>query len=370
MVTQMKTNPRGRQALRPLLSAWLSRNASKGPAEAPASKPRLRSSIDETTPAFIRGWAFDPTSADPVVIELRAEGGAVLTCGMANQPRPDVGRELGTDGLQGFWIPLPEGASGRARIEVFACSTSGETRLTVLELDDESEFPAPGHIDIGEAMIVVRREALTRALGDETLVICGPARGGTSIVAYALLCTGYYLGEKLGKDNHEDQEIVNLIGDPTAMEGIIVERNRRFRRWGFKLPDAVHHVDWLARALRNPVFLVVFRNPVATTKSILKRDPIFGGGLGFRKLATAFAHGLNDMQLGLHVLRTSAPAILLDVDAARGAPERLVREFANLFAPNATDQLIKTIAREISLASYKPNPGARPNETHGKQETS
>jgi hypothetical protein len=362
----MKTHPHGRRSLRRLLSAWLSSNTGKGPAQtlAPASKHRIRSSIDETTPAFIRGWAFDPISTGPVVIELRDQRGVVLTRGVANQPRPDVARELGTDGLQGFWVPLPEGTSAKGPIDVFACSASGETRLTVLELDDESEFPAPGSIDIGGAMIVVRREALMHVLGGETLVICGPARGGTSIVAYALLCTGYFLGEDLGKENHEDQEILKSIADASAMERIIAERNHRFQRWGFKLPDAVHHIDWLARALRNPVFLIVFRNPVATTKSILKRDPVFGGGLGFRKLATAFAHGLNDMQLGVHVLRTSAPAILLDVDAARGAPERLVRELADLFAPHAADRLIEAIAGEIGSASYKPNPGAPPRESH------
>src|SRR5579859_7246453 len=111
----MKTHPHGRRSLRRLLSAWLSRNTSKGPAQtlAPASKHRIRSSIDETTPAFIRGWAFDRISTGPVVIELRDQRGVVLTRGVANQPRPDVARELGTDGLQGFWVPLPEGTSAK-----------------------------------------------------------------------------------------------------------------------------------------------------------------------------------------------------------------------------------------------------------------
>src|SRR6202011_479678 len=102
---------------------------------------------------------------------------------------------------------------------------------------------------------------------------------------------------------------------PSEMDRIIADRNRRFKRWGFKFPLALQHIDWLAGALRNPVFLVVFRNPVATAKMLLKRDPKFSGA-GVLGLARALEHGLRNMQLGTQVLMTKAPSILVDIDAA------------------------------------------------------
>jgi hypothetical protein len=310
----------------------------------------MQGSIDLVTLGSIGGWAFDPISKGPTTIELRTEGGELLMQTLADQPRPDVGRQLGTDGLHGFWIPLPVGPSTKGPIHVFACSSSSKILLTVLKLDDDS-----ANIEIRDTMVIARPDSLTRILTNETLVICGPGRGGTSIIAYVLLSIGYYLGDKLRDNNHEDQDIQAAMGNPSEMDRIIADRNRHFKRWGFKFPRALQHIDWLAGALRNPVFLVVFRNPVATAKTVLRRDPKFRGA-GVRGLARALEHGLRNMQLGTQVLMTKAPSILVDIDAARGAPERLVRDIVNLFAPNTSDQLIEAIARDISAAGYKPAP--------------
>jgi hypothetical protein len=54
-------------------------------------------------------------------------------------------------------------------------------------------------------------------------------------------------------------------------------------------------------------------------------------------------------------LRTSAPSILIDIDAARGRPDRLVRELATMIAPSAGDALIESIARDIGTGSYRPS---------------
>jgi hypothetical protein len=209
-------------------------------------------------------------------------------------------------------------------------------------------------IEFRDTMIIVRPDSLTDVLGNETLVIGGPSRGGTSIIAYILLNIGYYLGDNLREDYHEDRDILDAIGRPSEMEKIIAGRNQQYARWGFKVPDAVHYIDWLAGALRNPVFMVVFRNPIATTKSILKRDPNFGGSAGLRQLATALEHGLHKMELGTQALRTSAPSILIDVDAARATPEWLVRELADLFGPKTAARQLEAIAHEIGSGSYKP----------------
>ena len=107
-----------------MFSRLLSGRTIKGRARGSPKEGRIRACIDQTTPAFIRGWAFDPTSKDPVAIELRSPAGELLMRGVANQPRPDVGRELGTDGMQGFLVPLPAQRPTVEPIDVFACSSS------------------------------------------------------------------------------------------------------------------------------------------------------------------------------------------------------------------------------------------------------
>jgi hypothetical protein len=172
------------------------------------------------------------------------------------------------------------------------------------------------------------------------------------MIAYVLLKIGYYLGKELRDSYHEDREIIRALGNAFEMERIVLERNKQLKRWGFKLPDAIHYASWLTGALRNPVFLVVFRNPVAIARTISRRDPKFGGS-GLQQLTAALEHGLHKMELGIGVIKTKAPSILVDVDAARGNSQRLVRDIANLFAPNTSDELIETIAQEINDGGYK-----------------
>lgn len=315
-------------------------------------KVQVQGSIDRVSLTLIRGWSLDPTSKEPVTIELRTEAGELLTRAVANEPRPDVGRRFGTDGRHGFWVPLPMSRSTAEPIQVFACSSSGETLLTVLKLADAPEVRDPANVQFRDTLVVANPDGLARALGSETLVICGPSRGGTSLVSYVLLNLGYPLGEDLDGLVHEDKEILAAIAKPSEMDQIIAERNRRFKRWGFKVPHAVDHVGWLAGALRNPVFLIVFRNPFAIAKSLVNRDPSFSDP-GLHELARALEYGVHKMDLGIQVVLTGAPSVLIDVDAARGTPEQLVRDLANLFVPNTSDQIIATIARDINSPGYK-----------------
>jgi len=326
--------------------------AGKDGKKGPPRESRIHATIDQTASAFIRGWAFDPTSSDPVVIELRTTDGEVLRRAPANQPRADVGRELGTDGLHGFLLRLPFRPSTKGQVDVVACSKSGEIHLTTLELCETTDDESPATVAGRATMVIVRPDRLAEILGNETLVICGPGRGGTSLVAYILRKAGYFLGDQMG-NNHEDHLVLGAIRDQVQMTGLIAERNRTNKRWGFKVPFAVHHIDWLAGALRNPVFLIVFRNPVATAKSLLRRDPNYGDAT-LRNLGSAIEHSLHNMELGgARALRTKAPSVLVDVDTARATPDQLVQDLLDLFLPNTADQVVKAIASDISAAGYK-----------------
>jgi hypothetical protein len=313
---------------------------------------RIHASIDQATSAILRGWAFDPTSKEPVIIELRTAGGTILKRGVANQPRPDVGKELGTHGMHGFVVPLPMRRAPNEAIDVFARSSSGEIRLTTLEGNGVDPLDLAANVEFLDTIIVVRPDSLAKIIGNETLVVCGPGRSGTSLIAYLLLRLGCNLGDDLRDLYHEDLEILEAIRRPTEMERVVAERNRRAKRWGFKVPYAVHYLDSLAGMLRNPVFVVTFRNPVAIAKTILRRDPTYSGA-GLGNLGTALEYGIHRMELGSQVVTAKAPSVLIDVDAARGTPEQLVRDLASLFAPNTSDETIKAIASNIAAGGYK-----------------
>jgi hypothetical protein len=113
----------------------------------------------------------------------------------------------------------------------------GRSRSPRLAHDEDAQ------IELGQTIIIVRPAKLRCVLGEETLVACGSSRGGTSIVAYVLLRLGHHLGESVGLYNHEDQEILAAMQNRRQMTSIIESRNRSLKRWGFKLPEAIHHID-------------------------------------------------------------------------------------------------------------------------------
>jgi hypothetical protein len=336
-----------------MLPRLVRRRTAPPPTGGSASRTEILANIEQTTSISVRGWALDPTSPDPVIIELRTAAGEVLKRAVANLPRPDVGRQHGTGGFHGFWMRLPLRRHGLGSIEVLARSRTGEIRLDVIELDELTALDVPTRIEFYDTMIAVRTDGLAEVLGNETLVICGPGRGGTSVVAYVLRRAGYYLGEELGSENHEDLDILAAIRNRSQMKTIIAGRNQQHKRWGFKIPLAVNHIHWLVDVLRNPIFLVAFRNPVAIAKSLVRRDERYADTTLY-KLGSAFEHGLHKMELGAaQVLIAEAPSILIDVDAARGNASRLVRDLTSVFVPDVSEELARAIASDIGAPGYK-----------------
>jgi hypothetical protein len=326
-----------------LLSGLLPRRLRRRRASISAGQSRIRASIDEATSAFVRGWAYDPASKEPAIIEVRSSAGEVLSTATAHRPRPDVGRELGTDGMHGFFVPLPAPRGAKGSVHVFARFSSGEAQLVVLDLEESGDFPSLATIDFRETMIVVRPDRLHEILGNETLLICGASRG-TSLIANILQRLGYYLGDNVNVDC-DDQDVVAAISSPSEMQAIIVERNHQNKRWGLKIPTAVRDLDWLAATVRNPLFLVAFVNPVAIAESSLNNNLVpddFGLALD-----NAFA----EMEFSTQTLISEAPSVLIDVDAARKTTELLVRDLAALLVANASKQLIELVVTDLRRAS-------------------
>jgi hypothetical protein len=207
-------------------------------------------------------------------------------------------------------------------------------------------------LEIQSSLIVIHPSRLRVAVPRETVVIVGSPRAGTSIVGYTLRLAGYFLGSRVNAQNHEDQEIAAAFKDNTQLLKVIAKRNAMQERWGFKLPQASLKLEWLASHLRNPVIIVVYRNPLAIARSILSRAGEFEETP--EDLGRALTHGLDrTMTATTNTLRTRAPAILVDADIAKTRPAVFLREFLSRLSIEYTEELVTKLEGEIRQPGYK-----------------
>lgn len=110
----------------------------------------------------------------------------------------------------------------------------------------------------------------------KTVVVVGSGRGGTSAVAGAVHLLGVRMVEGDYELNSEDYEIVRAyqrnmgLGHQRAAEEVskvIADRNRRYDVWGWKDPSADLYLESVVTGLRNPHFIMVFRNPFDVAQS-------------------------------------------------------------------------------------------------------
>lgn len=99
-----------------------------------------------------------------------------------------------------------------------------------------------------------------------TLVILGAPRGGTSALAGALAKLGLFMGDGASPPVFEGLKLARAIegGDRDGALQIIGDYNRKHRVWAHKRPGFTHAMAEYHDALRNPVYLVIFRDPIAT----------------------------------------------------------------------------------------------------------
>jgi len=201
----------------------------------------------------------------------------------------------------------------------------------------------------------------------------------TSAVAYTLHRSGYFLGDTLGELNYEDQELLRILPrrhlltkmrpdefetaspeeliapEPTLSEILdargltkfIAERNRRFRRWGFKLPHASEYCEDLLPILRNPIFVFCIRNPVATCRSLNRREQHMKNPLS----------RLREIQVPLlsmlRVARRGEPFIAVNMDEAKRRPGRFANEISETLALEASTEIRKEITVALGQPGYK-----------------
>lgn len=105
------------------------------------------------------------------------------------------------------------------------------------------------------------------ASGPRTIVCFGTARGGTSMVAGAVLGLGVPMGQGIGR-NFEDPAF-NIDWQKGALpefiehaRQVIAARDAAHPIWGWKFPNAVRYLDRVIGDLRAPHLVCVYRDPI------------------------------------------------------------------------------------------------------------
>lgn len=203
-----------------------------------------------------------------------------------------------------------------------------------------------------DAFVTLKPRRLKRSLSlPHTFLATGSSRGGTSMVGFLLSQLGVHMGTHDGSVVHEDLAIINNIEDKAQLEAHIARRNKGHRVWGFKAPSAAFELDWFDKALRNPILIVVLRNPLAVSRSIVSRHPVYGDGENGH--IEGIAHALRHYEAVTTSLQSlSAPTLLIDYEAAISRPEVFLREFCDTLALAPDDNTFSKALEGISGSDY------------------
>lgn len=100
-----------------------------------------------------------------------------------------------------------------------------------------------------------------------TVVVVGVPRGGTTMVAGALHCIGVFMGDSIG-NTYEDRPLSEAVEaeDWERVSKIARRRDWSYDVWGWKRPSSFKYLDAVDSTLRNPHYVVVFRDMLSIAK--------------------------------------------------------------------------------------------------------
>lgn len=139
-----------------------------------------------------------------------------------------------------------------------------------------------------------------------TVVVLGVERGGTSMAAGVIRGLGVSMGPKAGL-NHEDP--LFLTEETDRLKNRIGMRNNESDVWGFKVPKASLMLDFYEKHLRNPYYIIVYRNSLAVADSWIQRGA--GTILDVLERSRAYHDALQ-----AHARKTKNPILFLNYERA------------------------------------------------------
>lgn len=196
---------------------------------------------------------------------------------------------------------------------------------------------------------------------ERTLIVVGVARGGTTMVASVLRALGVHMGDKLSSVV-EDLEVSRPMEahDLPALREIVSRRNQAHAVWGFKRPGAVSYAHRYESELRNPEYVVVFRDPlaIANRNQLSVKQELLSGLADAARRTTELVEFIGSLRR-----RT----LLLSYEKALLEPEHMVEAVAR-FVGNSDHKAQQQALRTIRPGNKEYLEQSRSHRSHGRLE--
>ncbi|MGJ3242838.1 MAG: sulfotransferase [Opitutales bacterium] len=179
-----------------------------------------------------------------------------------------------------------------------------------------------------------------------TILIVGPGRGGTSMVAGSLYRLGLPLGLKHSAYTFEDVPLSRAFeaGDWKQVRALVEERNGRWPAWAWKRPTIMRHRRRVEQLFRGIRYVFVFRDPLAVA---LRRSIAQSGKY---PVARYLNEAVRDYERMVRYLdRTSFPVLAVSYEKALLDPPRFVDALAAFAGCGDEEQ------RVAAVAAIRPN---------------
>ena len=179
----------------------------------------------------------------------------------------------------------------------------------------------------------------------KTIIVVGAARGGTSIIAGALFHLGVFMGQA-NAPVYEDLRLSLAFEKQSKekFEHVIKSYNLMHDVWAWKRPSSLSNLSSIAKKVRNPHFIFVFRDflSIANRNKISMKQGVIKG------LENAF----NDYEKIIKFLKkTNAPSLLISSEKAIKYKHEFIDSLNQFLSLNPSE-----IACSAALEFVTPNP--------------
>lgn len=165
------------------------------------------------------------------------------------------------------------------------------------------------------------------------------------MVANVLHQAGVFIGSQIDDAVYEDVEISNAIesgNSPDELQEIISKRDSDHNIWGWKRPGAIKYIDKFEQYLRNPHYIIMFRDSLA----ISIRNKISVNTDLLRNLKATHIEYLDVIDF---ITSTSKPCLLVSYEKAMQKKDHFLSSLFNFLDIEATQEQIVS-SKEVMKA--------------------
>lgn len=179
-----------------------------------------------------------------------------------------------------------------------------------------------------------------------TVVVMGISRSGTSMTALVLDALGVFMGSEKKDASFEDHEVFEALEknhNALPFEKIVQERNKNYRVWGWKRPDAVMYAEKFEHVIKNPHYIFMFRDHIA----ISMRNMIANNTDAIANLEIAQNRFNKIIQF---IKNSKYPMLLISYEKALQNPHNFINKLSDFLKISPT-----TEEKKIALKTIQPD---------------